>query len=271
MADTKEKLQNQIHAGRRQKLRDRFRADGLEHFNECEVLEFALGFCVPRVDTNPAAHSLINHFGNLNAVVNANPSELAKVYGIGEQTAAFLHFLQAMTTYLAKHRAEHSKIVTPDDAVDELQPLMSSYAEERFLVACLDNAGNIIKIHTITNHELDMVHVNIREIIAVITATKTAQVVLAHNHLNENPLPSVNDMQLTRRLVITFQNLGIKLLDHLIFAHNTYYSFHCSGLLEILKANMPKEIKDFTDDKTQIRVQKSTMINTLINKPKSRT
>ena len=271
MSDTKEKLQSQIHAGRRQKLRDRFRADGLEHFNECEVLEFALGFCVPRVDTNPAAHSLINHFGNLNAVVNADPSELAKVYGIGEQAAAFLHFLQAMTTYLAKHHAEHSKIITPDDAVTELQPLMNSYAEERFLVVCLDNAGNIIKIHTMTNHELDMVHINIREIIAVVTATKTAQIVLAHNHLNENPLPSVDDMQITRRLLITCQNLGITLLDHLIFARDTYYSFHCSGLLEILKNNMPKEIKNFTNDKTQIRAQKSTETSTPTDKPKSRT
>jgi len=269
--DTKAKLQKQIHAGRRQKLRARFAADGLEHFNECEVLEFALGFCVPRVDTNPAAHSLIEHFGTLDAVVNANPADLMTVYGIGEQAAAFIHFLKAVTIYLAQHRAEQGKIITPDHAVEHLKSLMGSYAEERFLVACLDQAGNIIKVHTITNHELDMVHVNVREIIAVVTATKTAQVVLAHNHLNENPLPSAADMQLTRRLLITFQNLGMKLLDHLIFAGNNHYSFHCSGLLEILKEGMPKEVKLFSEDTSQIKAHKSPMINKPTNISKNRT
>lgn len=265
------KVQEQIHTGRRQKLRARFAADDLEHFNECEVLEFALGFCVPRVDTNPAAHNLINHFGNLDAVVNASPVDLAKVDGIGENAAAFIHFLKSMTIYLAKYRASKGKIVTPDDAVEHLKTLMYCYPEERFVVACLDNAGKIIKLHTITDHELDMVHINVREIIAVTTSIKTAQVVIAHNHLNENPLPSIEDMQLTRRLLITFQNLGIQLHDHLIFAGDTHYSFHCSGLLETLKNGMPKEIKDYTEDVSQIKVHTPPTTDTPTDKSKNRT
>jgi DNA repair protein RadC len=73
----------------------------------------------------------------------------------------------------------------------------------------------------------------------MVTANKTAQVVLAHNHLNDDPQPSMNDMQLTRRLAITFQNLGIKFLDHIIIAGDNDYSFHLSGLLDTLKSNMP--------------------------------
>ncbi len=240
MQATKIKLNSQIHAGRRKKLRERFVTNGLDHFNECEVLEFALGFCIPRQDTNPAAHSLIEHFGTLQAVMDATPSDLAKAYGIGERAAVFLHFLKELTTYLAKHRANKVKILTPDDAVKHLAPIMRSYTVEQFMVVCLDSAGNVIKIHNMTNHELDMVHVSVREIIAIVTANKTAQVVLAHNHLNENPEPSMDDMQLTRRLLLTFQNLGIKFLDHVIFAEDTHYSFHCSGLLEILKTGVPK-------------------------------
>ncbi|MCM1404440.1 MAG: hypothetical protein NC133_03000 [Prevotella sp.] len=233
---TKDTLNAQIHAGRRQKLRDRFLDNGLETFNECEVLEFALGFCIPRQDTNPAAHSLLNHFGSLRAVLDAKPSDLIAAYGIGEQAAVFLHFLKQMTSYLAKQDLGRVKIDTPDDAINLLAPLLRSYSVEQFVVACLDNAGKVIKVYNITNHELDMVHVNVREIISVVTATKTAQVVLAHNHLNDDPSPSLADMQLTRRLMLTFQNLGIKFLDHVIFAGEQNYSFHCTGLLEILKS-----------------------------------
>lgn len=240
MPSTKDNLNSKIHAGRRQKLRDRFMANGLDNFNECEVLEFALGYCIPRQDTNPAAHSLIDTFGTLQAVMDAEPAALTRAFGIGEKASVFLHFLQSFSVYLTKHRATKTKIITPENAVQFLQPLMQAYSVEQFVVVCLDTAGNVLKIHNITNQELDMVHVSVREIIAVVTSVKTAQVVLAHNHLNENPEPSMSDMQLTRRLWLTFDNLGIKFLDHIIFAGDQNYSFHCSGLMEVLKSGVPK-------------------------------
>ena len=235
MRETKDQLNSQIHAGRRQKLRTRFQNGGLNGFSESEVLEFALGFCIPRQDTNPAAHSLLEHFGSLQAVIDAQPADLTAAYGIGEQAAVFLHFLKQLTSYLTKQSVAHAKIGTPEQAIEYLAPLLRTYTVEQFVIVCLDTAGKVKKVHTITNHELDMVHVNVREIVSLVTAHKTAQVVLAHNHLNEDPRPSLDDMQLTRRLSATFQNLGIKFLDHIIIAGENDYSFHCSGLLDTLK------------------------------------
>lgn len=239
MPTTKETLQTQIHAGRRKKLRSRFLDNGLETFNECEVLEFALGFCIPRQDTNPAAHSLIDKFGSLQAVVDAKPSDLTAAFGIGEQAAVFLHFLKQFSSYLTKQTVSTAKINTPEQAIQYLAPLLRTYTVEQFVIVCLDTAGKVKKVHNITNHELDMVHVNVREIVSMVTATKTAQVVLAHNHLNGDPQPSLNDMQMTRRLCLTFENLDIKFLDHIIIAGENDYSFHCSGLLDTLKSSIP--------------------------------
>lgn len=240
MSNTKTELNSQIHAGRRQKLRDRFLKHGLESFNEYEVLEFALGYCIPRQDTNPAAHSLINTFGSLQAVMDAEPAALTAAFGIGDQAAVFLHFLKSFSGYLAKHNVNKVKIVKPDDAVKHLRPILRAYTVEQFVVLCLDKAGNVITVHNITNKELDMVHINVREIVAIVTNCKTAQIILAHNHLNEDPEPSMSDMQITRRLLLTFENLGIKLLDHLIFAVDKTYSFRDSGLLDLLKSGNPK-------------------------------
>ena len=235
MEHTKANLNEQIHRGRRKKLRTRFLDNGLATFNEYEVLEFALGFCIPRQDTNPAAHSLINKFGSLQAVIDAKPADLAKAFGIGEQSAVFLHFLKQFTTYLAQQTVNRAKIQTPEQAIEYLAPLLRTYTVEQFVLVCLGTGGKVKKVYHITNHELDMVHVNVREIISVVTANKTAQVVLAHNHLNDDPSPSMDDMQITRRLYTTFQNLGIKFLDHIIIAGENDYSFHCSGLLDTLK------------------------------------
>lgn len=239
MEHTKESLNQHIHHGQRKKLRARFLDNGLETFNECEVLEFALGFCIPRQDTNPAAHSLIDKFGSLQAVIDAKPTDLTQAFGIGEQAAVFLHFLKQLTSYLTKQTVTKAKITTPEQAIEYLAPLLRTYTVEQFVLVCLDVAGKVKKVYNITNHELDMVHVNVREIVSMVTATKTAQVVLAHNHLNDDPQPSIEDMQLTRRLCLTFHNLGIKFLDHVIIAGKNDYSFHCSGLLDQLKTNTP--------------------------------
>ena len=85
-----------IHDGHRQRLKDRFREEGLDHFQEHEVLELLLFYCIPRKDTNPIAHALIDRFGSLSQVLEAPPEELAKVPGMGESAAVFLNLTTAV-------------------------------------------------------------------------------------------------------------------------------------------------------------------------------
>ena len=68
-----------MHKEHRQRLRDRFLKEGLDNFDELYVLELLLFYCIPRVDTNPIAHRLLQHFGSLTAVLEANPEELEKI------------------------------------------------------------------------------------------------------------------------------------------------------------------------------------------------
>ena len=76
-----------IHAGHRERLRNRLRGEGLTSFSEHEVLELLLTYAIPRQDVNPLAHELIDHFGSLSAVLEADTRELMKVKGVGENTA----------------------------------------------------------------------------------------------------------------------------------------------------------------------------------------
>ena len=60
-----------IHDGHRQRLKDRYLAEGLDHFNELQVLELLLFYCIPRQDTNPIAHALLDRFGSISQVLDA--------------------------------------------------------------------------------------------------------------------------------------------------------------------------------------------------------
>ena len=72
-----------IHQGHREKMRQRFLKSGLESFADHEALELLLYYAIPRRDTNPIAHRLMERYGSLTAVLSAPAEDLKKVEGIG--------------------------------------------------------------------------------------------------------------------------------------------------------------------------------------------
>ena len=78
------------HAGHRQRMRERFRAGGLEGFADHEVLELMLFYAIPQRNVNPLAHRLLDRFGTLHAVLEAPVEELMKVEGVGQYAALLL-------------------------------------------------------------------------------------------------------------------------------------------------------------------------------------
>ena len=79
-----------IHRGHREKMRQRFLKSGLEGFADHEALELLLYYAIPRQDTNPIAHRLMDRYGSLTAVLSAPAEDLKKVEGIGESAAVLL-------------------------------------------------------------------------------------------------------------------------------------------------------------------------------------
>lgn len=83
--DTKNELP--LHGGHRERLRCRYEKEGLSAFEDHVILELLLFECIPRMDTNPIAHRLLERFGSLKRVFSASRKELCQVKGIGPKTA----------------------------------------------------------------------------------------------------------------------------------------------------------------------------------------
>ena len=70
--------------GHRSRMRDRFRKEGLDSFEDVHVLELLLQYSIPRIDTKPLARELLNRFadpGSRNRRANGNLSALGKRCG----------------------------------------------------------------------------------------------------------------------------------------------------------------------------------------------
>ena len=113
-----------VHAGHRQRLKEQFLRDGLEHMEPHVVLELLLFYAIPQGNVNPLAHRLLERFGNLYGVCNAPFEELLAVEGVGHNTAVLLQMMLPLCRELQRQNSQDGeRIINTEMAVQHLRPL----------------------------------------------------------------------------------------------------------------------------------------------------
>jgi DNA repair protein RadC len=222
-----------LHAGHRQRLKSRFLKEGLDGFEDHQVLELLLFQAIPRVDTNPIAHLLMQRFGSLSAALEADPRDLASVEGVGLNAAAFLSMIPQITRRYFHDRVKHSRkaLNTPEASAEYLVPLMAGRPEEVFYLICLDSQLKVLYPSLISEGTVKDAVVNPRHVVEAAVRHKAASIILAHNHPSGSPKPSTHDHKLTRNLVQALGGINVQVVDHIIVAGEQIYSFSKEGTL----------------------------------------
>lgn len=233
MAGTSNK--KHLHGGHRARLRSRFLEEGLDGFEDHQVLELLLFQAIPRLDTNPVAHRLIQRFGSLSAVLEADPKDLASVEGVGSNAAAFLSMIPQVTRRYFMDRVRHSRktLNTSEAAKEYLVPLMAGRPEEVFYVICLDSQLRVLYPSLISEGTVKDALVHPRRVVEEAVRHKAASVILAHNHPAGSVRPSSHDHKLTRHLVQALGAINVQVVDHIIVAGEHTYSFQREGTLPV--------------------------------------
>jgi len=224
---------NNLHIGHRERLRKRFLEEGLDTFEDHQILELLLFHVIPRGDTNPIAHRLIKRFGSLSAVLEADPKDVAAVEGIGNKAAAFLTMIPQVTRRYFHDRVlrDRPKLNTSDAVTEYLIPLMAGRSEEVFYVLCLDTQCRVVYPALVSEGTVKEAPVYPRHVVEEAIRYRAASVILAHNHPAGTAKPSQQDHKLTRLLVQALGPLDIKVLDHIIVAGDQAFSFAREGVM----------------------------------------
>ena len=77
----------EMYVNHRRRMREAALRRGAGGLTDCKLLEIFLFESLPRIDTYPAAHYLLERFGSLDKVFTASREELLSVHGIGPKTA----------------------------------------------------------------------------------------------------------------------------------------------------------------------------------------
>lgn len=220
-----------LHDRHRERLRERFLKEGLDNFAEHQVLEMLLFYCLPRIDTNAVAHELLNRFGSLSSVLQASPSELQKVKGIGPNAACFISFAAAFSRYYMINRAgaDGACLLTVESWSKRLEPYFLGKTNEMVFLLCLDAKGKQLACKLISEGSVNSAGIQIRKVVEAALNMNASFAVLAHNHPSGLAIPSGDDVATTKMVADALHSVDVGLLDHIIFADDDSVSLAQSG------------------------------------------
>lgn len=223
MADSKEN----VHKGHRERLRNQFIAKKtLDSMPPHNVLELLLFYSIPRADTNELAHRLIDKFGSLRGVFDAQIDSLLTVDGVGERTAVLIKLVsEASRAYLEECASDIKQINSTLDAVKCIKPKFTSLKNEALVILCLNNAGRVLNCAVVCEGNISSAELDMRKIMSAIIDSGATAAVIAHNHPGGVCAPSKADRKLTCSLARLFSSIHARLLDHIIIADDSYFSF----------------------------------------------
>lgn len=240
-------------AGHRARVRKKVENYDIDVLEDHELIELLLFPHIPRKDVNPLAHKLIDSFGSLKAVLQAEPGELMRFPNMTEKGALYLPlFLKVAARANSSEFMTRVKRSSAGAVLNCIANKIGNEKFEQFCVVAIDRHDRLGNMRRLTLGDDTSVKVNPVDLVQFAIAEKTKEIVIAHNHPVDSPYPSQEDIDLTYELAQTLERLQISLSDHIIVSYNAYFSFRQAGILEkgVMQKVSAEYVKDHCDLKS---------------------
>ncbi|MBX9885198.1 MAG: DNA repair protein RadC [Novosphingobium sp.] len=219
-------------SGHRARLRKRLLEGSDDALGDHEVIEYLLMTAIPRQDVKPLARMLLQRFGSLAAVFNADPRALMATPGIKDAAAAALRIAGVSARRLAKAAVAELPVLSSWQALlDYLHIDMAHLTHERVRVLYLNTQNRLILDDKVADGDIDEAAIHPRKVIHKAMDIGAAALILVHNHPSGSPEPSRADIQITQKIIEAGRLLGVAVHDHVIIGRQGHVSLKAKGLI----------------------------------------
>lgn len=214
---------NNPHKDHRSRLKTRFINEGLNNFPDHNILELLLFYSIPRMDTNELAHQLIEKFGSLASVFDADYSELVNTDGVGENTAILLKLIPSLArAYLMDKETRYPNFSDLHKLGSYLVNYFIGYTNEILVAVFLNNNVEMIDMVVISEGIVNKTSASPRKVIEAALRRNASFIVLAHNHPDGDSRPSEEDLALTKTFSDICKTMEVPLVEHIVVGGNNY-------------------------------------------------
>ncbi len=209
-----------IHAGHRSRLRQRFIENGLDSFLPHQKLELLLFYAIPRGDTNVHAHRLLNEFETISDVFDADPKELCKVNGIGENAASLIGLIPQIYEDYDSIRSHRLSLNSYQKICRYFESLFFEMRNEVICVACLDDSLGLVRF-AITDVKKCATHTDtVRYITNELLKINCTQCMIATNRPYRSNKLTAYEYEHIKAIMRHLEALNIKLAEYVVYGND---------------------------------------------------
>ncbi len=204
--------------------RERFLKHGPEALSDAELFAIILRTGTINENVIDMSNRLIAEYG-LDKLFECSLKELQKIKGIGPSKAMQILAMAELGKRYSQSKNPIKKISSAKDVFDLFHNRLKDKKQEHFYVLMLNNMNYIVEEKLISKGTLDKTLIHPREIFRHAIKNAVSKIILVHNHPDGNPMPSINDLEITDELVKAGELIGIKIIDHIIIGKNKKWSW----------------------------------------------
>ena len=203
--------------------RERFLKLGPESLSDAELFAILLRTGTKGENVIDMSNRLIAEYG-LDKLFECSLKELEKIKGIGPSKAMQILTIAEIQKRINQSKKPIKRISCAEDVFNHFHERLKDEKQEHFYILMLDTKNNIIGEQLISKGILDASIVHPREVFKPAIKNSAAKIILVHNHPSGDQSPSQEDLHMTDKIISSGDEMGIKVLDHVIIGKENYYS-----------------------------------------------
>ena len=208
--------------------RERFFKHGPEALSDSELFAIILRTGTPGENVVDMSNRLISEY-NLDKLFECSLKELQEIKGIGPSKAmqilAMAELGKRYNQVKQMRNKDQRKITCAQDVFDLFHERLKDKKQEEFYVLMLNSQNNIIGEHLVSKGILDASILHPREVFKPAIKNSASKIILVHNHPSGDPNPSQEDLDITGKIIKAGEEIGIKVLDHIIIGRSDHWNW----------------------------------------------
>lgn len=205
---------------------------GARFLSDSQILAIILGSGTRELDVLSFSRKLITEHGDIRNLSKKSAVELMREKGLGPaKVASFLAAVELSKRLAHKKFTAKESFSSSEQVADYYKPYYKDQRHESFVALYLNNKNQLINDSELFRGTVDRTAVYPREIVRKAIETDATRLIVLHNHPSGSLSPSSEDIKLTNELKKGLELFDISLLDHIILAGDSYYSFADTNML----------------------------------------
>ena len=205
---------------------------GIECLSNEELLAILLRCGSKKESAIALSKQILNKVNGISNLMNITLYDLMSIEGIKKAKAlTILSALELNKRIRSVQFEEGITLHSSREAYDYVRSKLEYETQEKVLVLFMNVRGQLLKEKVVFVGSLTMSVISPKEIFKEALLCNSVGLFIFHNHPSGNSLPSSEDIEITKKIVMAALCFDIHVIDHIVVGKNEYYSFLEHGII----------------------------------------